>query len=137
MATSSTEITGATKGQRIDKWLWHARFFKTRTIASKAVSAGGMRLIRKEETIRIEKPSTLLYPDDQLSFLRGERIIVVSVLCLAERRGPAKEAQLLYEDLSPPQLSKKPVDTGPFAREKGLGRPTKKDRRALDAVKNH
>ena len=122
--------------QRIDKWLWCARFYKSRSLAAKIVSSGAVRLQRSDQTVRIEKPSALVQPNDQLSFLRGDRLTVVEVRALATRRGPASEAQTLYLDLSPPPSPKAPSENKPFAREKGLGRPTKRDRRAIDAIKD-
>ena len=121
--------------QRIDRWLWCARFFKTRTLAAKFVGDGGVRVTRNGATVRADKPSFLIREDDTLVFSRGERLRIVKVLAPAARRGPASEAQTLYTDESPPPppRAKKPAD--PFAREKGAGRPTKKERRAIEALK--
>ena len=122
--------------QRIDKWLWCSRIFKTRSLASKFVASGQIRILRHEESLRVEKASFLLKPGDQISFLRNERIYVFEVTALATRRGPAKEAQLLYEDHSSPPEPKEKSKPGMLVREKGMGRPTKKDRRAIDAILN-
>ncbi|MBV8978246.1 MAG: RNA-binding S4 domain-containing protein [Alphaproteobacteria bacterium] len=78
---------------RIDKWLWHARFYKTRALAQAAVSAGR---IRRNE-VRIEKPGADVKPGDILTLARGGQIAVVRILACGLRRGPAKEAQELYE----------------------------------------
>ena len=121
--------------QRIDKWLWCARFFKTRTLAGKAVAAGEIRLTRGTDTQRIAKPSYGVQPDDTLAFSRGERIFIIKVAALAERRGPAPEARALYTDLSPPPPPKREKPAPPFEREDGAGRPTKKERRALDQLR--
>ena len=124
--------------QRIDKWLWCARFFKTRALATKAVTDGGIRVTRNEQTRRVSKPGYTVQPEDTLSFTRGARIFIVRIAACASRRGPATEAQKLYEDLSPPPPPRKKKDEAPavpFEREKGTGRPTKKDRRALDALR--
>ncbi len=133
--------TGTAPSQRIDKWLWCARFFKTRTLASKFVAGGKIRLTRAGATQRVEKASALIQPQDRLTFLIGTRMIDATVLSCAERRGPATEARLLYEDHTPPPAPNQAKQDGAMPpetnahREKGTGRPTKKDRRALDALK--
>lgn len=121
--------------QRIDQWLWHARFFKTRTLASKFVNDGHVRVTRGEATIRAEKSSVAVGTGDVLVFTRNEVLRIIAVKDCARRRGPASEAKLLYDDQSPPVTPKAARPTPDFAREKGAGRPTKKDRRALDAIK--
>ena len=78
---------------RIDKWLFHARFYRTRALAQAAASAGKVRL----NGVRVEKPGHLLKPGDVLTLGRGGEIVALKVLALAERRGPAREAQQLYE----------------------------------------
>ena len=78
---------------RIDKWLFHARFYRTRALAQAAASAGKVRL----NGVRVEKPGHLLRPGDVLTLGRGGEIVALKVLALAERRGPATEAQQLYE----------------------------------------
>ncbi|MFD0979663.1 RNA-binding S4 domain-containing protein [Tropicimonas aquimaris] len=107
---------------RIDKWLWQARFFKTRSLAARQVSEGKVRV----NAIRISKPARSVGPGDVLTFPQGNAIRVVRILALGIRRGPASEAQALYEDLSPPE-------TQPAQRPLGEGgpRPTKKQRRRL------
>lgn len=74
---------------------------------------------------KVLKPSANVVPGDTLTFTTGQRVRIIRVLAPSTRRGPAPEAQMLYEDLSPP-----PPDSA-GAQRKG-GRPTKKDRRALD-----
>lgn len=125
----------APPAQRIDQWLWHARFFKTRTAAAKFVNDTGLRMIREETTLRISKSSTMVRPSDTLVFDRANRVRVVVILHCADRRGPASEAQHLYEDRSPAPAPIKKAPQAPFSREPGAGRPTKKDRRALNAVR--
>lgn len=122
--------------QRLDKWLWQARFFKTRTLAAKFVSDGNVRVTRGETTQRADKASTAVRPGDVIVFTRNERLRVIHILACAERRGPASEAQTLYEDQSPPPPKKSDPPSSPFSRERGAGRPTKKDRRALAALKS-
>jgi len=121
---------------RIDKWLWHARFFKSRTLAGKFCQAGNVRLNDK----LITKAHVMVGPDDVLTFARGTLVKVVKVINIGTRRGPAPEAQGLYEDLSPPPPKKAnrsfiPAKTG--EREPGSGRPTKAERRATDKLREH
>lgn len=78
---------------RIDKWLWAARFYKTRSIAAKAVSGGKVHV----KGVRI-KPARLIQPGEELRIRRGELEFTVIVLALSEKRRPAREAQLLYEE---------------------------------------
>ena len=108
--------------QRLDQWLWHARFFKTRSLATKLVSGGHVRV----DGVRVSKPAHALRPATTLTFPQAKRIRVIRVEALATRRGPAPEAQALYTDLSPPEPEEK---LPPNPRFEGKGRPTKKDRR--------
>ena len=112
---------------RIDKWLWHARFFKTRSLASKQVGAGHVRLNGQ----KISKPSQNVSLGDVLTFAQAKQIRVVRVDALGERRGPASEALELYTDLAPPTKDDKDVRPQ-NPRFEGKGRPDKKARRALD-----
>lgn len=80
---------------RIDKWLWQARFFKTRTLAASVVEAGHLRL----NGMHVAKPAHAVAVGDTLTFAQGSRIRVIRVTCLSLRRGPATEAQALYCDL--------------------------------------
>jgi ribosome-associated heat shock protein Hsp15 len=126
----------AAASQRIDKWLWQARFFKTRSLASKFVSDGHVRVARGNGTQRADKPSAAVRPGDTLVFTANDRLRIIRVVSCAERRGPASEAQTLYDDQSPPPPPKTGAPVKAFARDKGSGRPTKKDRRALSALKS-
>ena len=108
---------------RLDKWLWQARFFKTRTLATKQVSAGHVRVNGQ----KVAKAATSVGPGDTLTFPQGRQIRVVEIVDVGTRRGPAPEAQALYLDKSPPQET---VRAAPSF--EGKGRPTKKTRRALD-----
>jgi ribosome-associated heat shock protein Hsp15 len=82
---------------RIDKWLWQARFFRSRTLAAEVVEAGRLRVNGQ----RIGKPGHAIAAGDTLTFPQGDRIRLVRVTALGLRRGPASEAQLLYLDLDP------------------------------------
>jgi ribosome-associated heat shock protein Hsp15 len=113
--------------QRVDKFLWYARFFKSRTLAATMVSAGRVRI----NGARCEKPSTLVKLDDVLTFPAGPHVRVIKVLAGGERRGPAPEARLLYEDLTPLREAVPLDERAPAPREKGAGRPTKKERREI------
>ena len=88
----------ASEGLRLDKWLWQARFFKTRTLAA---TLAGRRKIRVNSTL-VTKPHYRIRPGDVLTFPQGTTVRVVRVVDLGVRRGPASEAQALYEDLSAP-----------------------------------
>ena len=81
---------------RIDKWLWHARFYRTRVLAQAAASGGLIRL----NGHRVEKSSVDVEPGDVLTLPKGREVVVIRVIGLAERRGPASEAQRLYEILT-------------------------------------
>ncbi|XDA96872.1 RNA-binding S4 domain-containing protein [Sulfitobacter sp. LCG007] len=83
------------EGQRLDKWLWQGRFFKTRTLAANLVIGGRIRINGRHVT----KPGTLVGPGDVLTFAQGNAIRVIRVEGIGERRGPAAEARELYSDL--------------------------------------
>lgn len=108
---------------RLDKWLWQARFFKTRSLAAGLVRGGRVRINGR----RAAKPAQQIGPGDVMTFPQGQQVRVVRLLCVGARRGPAAEAQTLYEDLTE---IKDDVPSAP--RYEGKGRPTKKDRRIID-----
>ncbi len=115
---------------RIDKWLWHARFVKSRSLAARLCTSGGIRL----GGTPVRKAHHALKVGDVLTFPLGPHIRVIEVLALGERRGPASEARTLYQDLSPP--TRRGAGAGHprlsiALRERGQGRPTKADRRAI------
>jgi ribosome-associated heat shock protein Hsp15 len=120
---------------RMDRWLWFARFFKSRSMASRVCAA---RSIRVNGAIAA-KPNHMIRPGDVLTFPIGRDIRVIRVQALGMRRGPAPEAQVLYEDLVPPGPRISAIDPlkthGPGQRELGSGRPTKAQRRALDRLR--
>ncbi len=114
---------------RIDKWLWYARILKTRTLAASCVKSGKVRVNQE----KISSASRMVLIDDVLTVTLGQQIMVLKILQLGARRGPASEAQLLYEDLSPAPVKRTPL-TRPLkqaVREEGAGRPTKKQRREM------
>ncbi len=106
---------------RADKWLWHARFFKTRGLATKLIASGHLRV----NGAKVAKPAHAIGSGDVLTFPQGRQVRVVKLLALSERRGPAPEAQALYDDLTP--KVEKDVPSAP--RYEGKGRPSGKDRR--------
>jgi len=123
-------------GQRLDKWLWQARFFKTRSLAGRQCAEGRIRV---DGTV-VRKAHFAVRPGHVLTFVQGGHVRVVRVLSLGERRGPASEARTLYDDLDPPSAETRLPPPGPHAapapaRPKGTGRPTKRDRRALDRLR--
>lgn len=111
---------------RIDKWLWQARFFKSRSIAAGVVNAGKVRV----DGIPVSKAARAVGPGDVLTFPQERQVRVVKILTCGARRGPASEAQGLYDDMSP--AVQKTFDNPRFD---GGGRPTGKDRRNLNAAR--
>ena len=113
-------------GQRLDRWLWCARLVKTRSLGAKMIAAGKVR-VNGERTL---KPARAIQPGDVVTASLG-RLWVVRVITAAERRVSPSIAQTLYEDLAPPAIAsmestlKATAHRGP--------RPTKRDRRRLDA----
>lgn len=83
---------------RLDKWLWQARFFRSRTLARAAIEAGRLRV----NGARILRPAAQVGPGDVLTFVQGDRVRVLRILAPGGRRGPAAEAAGLYLDLDPP-----------------------------------
>jgi ribosome-associated heat shock protein Hsp15 len=106
---------------RLDTWVWAARCFKTRSKATAACDAGQVSVNGARA-----KPAKPLGPGDLVEVRAPDLHRVMRVLALAQRRGPAPEARALYEDLTPPP---EPRQTPPVLRERGAGRPTKRDRR--------
>ena len=120
---------------RVDKWLWQARFFKTRGLAAGLAGSGRLR-INSEHVV---KPAQTVRPGDVLTFPQGDRIRVIRIEALGLRRGPAPEARALYTDLeeAAPAAEREPKPAPPAERESGAGRPTKKERREIDALRRN
>lgn len=118
--------------QRIDKWLFFSRAVKSRSLAAKLVVAGRVRVNRDKAA----QASDLVRAGDVLTITLERRIFVWKVLGTGSRRGPAEEARLLYEDMSPPPVPKGEAvpDAIPALRDAGSGRPTKKERRETDRL---
>ncbi len=122
-------MTDAPGSVRIDKWLWAARFFKTRSLAA-AACHGGKVDINDEAA----KAARSVRPGDRVTItLRGGKRIA-RVLTISDRRGPAPVARALYEDLTPPAPPRVRIAPPPF-RPPGAGRPTKRQRRQIDRLR--
>jgi ribosome-associated heat shock protein Hsp15 len=115
---------------RIDKWLWAARFFKTRSLAAQAVEGGRVQV--NGERV---KPAKALRPGDGVVVNIGGLEWAIEVRSLSARRGPAEEARKLYEERADSRARRQAVlDARRHAPEPSLGlrgRPTKRDRRRL------
>jgi len=112
----------AAPGLRADKWLWQARFFRSRSLAAATAGGGHMRLNGE----RVAKPAQPVRVGDTLTFPQGGRVRVVRIAALGTRRGPSAEAQALYEDLTPAAE----VEAAPGAPQRVHGRPSRDARRA-------
>ena len=120
-------------GVRIDKWLWAGRFFKTRSLASDAVSGGKVKL-----NGAAAKPAREVKPGDRLEIHNGDTRWEVIVQALSEKRGPAPEARLLYEETAASIAAREAEQQRrKFTIEPAAdlhGRPTKRDRRQLQRI---
>jgi len=128
------DVSQANESQRIDKWLWFARFRKTRGLAQDLCTGGHVTL----NGATVAKPSTTVRPGDELELILGPFRRRLRVVALGVRRGPAPEAQALYEETVPPERLHDPVMAPtPAVRDAGSGRPTKRDRRVMDRFRGH
>lgn len=118
-------VTDSLASVRIDKWLWAARMFKTRSAASTACTAGHVKM--DGESV---KSSKVVKPGDHIDVLTAGGPRQLEVVALGDRRGPAAQAQALYIDHTPPPPPREEVVIE-AQRERGAGRPTKKDLREL------
>jgi len=128
---SKTLPETARQSQRLDKWLWHARITKTRTLATRLITSGKARVNRA----RVNKPSRSVSAGDAITLIIHGRVRVLKVLACGQRRGPAAEAHALYQDKSPAREQRESSPAPPLApghREQGAGRPTKRDRRRIE-----
>jgi ribosome-associated heat shock protein Hsp15 len=114
--------------QRIDKWLWHARVVRTRSAAAALAGSGHVRVNGQ----RIDASSRVVKAGDVVTVALDRTVRVLKVVAFAERRGGSEAGRALYEDLSPPSRPPDPPVPDPAGREPGAGRPTKRDRRAID-----
>ena len=90
-----------TPTERLDVWLWRARFFKTRTLAAAAIQSGSVRLVRHGSSKTAEKPALGIQVGDGICIIRGGRTRQAVVQALGVRRGPAAEARMLYAECGP------------------------------------
>lgn len=120
--------------ERLDRFLFFSRAVKSRTLAQKLIETGAVR-VNSERTDRTDHK---VGAGDVLTMSLHGRILVWRILDAGTRRGPASEAQGLYEDISPPSLPKaerSPYEAALAERSSGAGRPTKKERRETDALR--
>jgi ribosome-associated heat shock protein Hsp15 len=122
---------GLSESQRLDKWLWYARVARTRTLSAQLVLDGRVRVNRAKAT----KPGQAVRPGDVLTIAaHGGVINVIKILLPGKRRGPPAEARLLYELVTSLGRSAVP-EPASERRDPGTGRPTKRDRRVIDRLK--
>lgn len=114
---------------RVDVWLWAARIFKTRSQSAEAVRAGHVKL-----NDQATKPAAQVVPGDRLRVWKDHRYLEFEVTGTSKKRVGAPVARTLYIDKSPPPPPRDIFASLPV-RERGAGRPTKKDRRALDRLR--
>ena len=116
---------------RLDRWLWFARKVKTRSKATKLIKEGKIRVNQD----KISKPAHMVQAGDVITARFSPQVLVLKIIETGTRRGPASEAQMLYEDLSPPPAAPKAPRPARPEREKGAGRPTKRERRQTDRLR--
>ena len=116
-----------TDAMRLDKWLWAARFYKSRSLAQAACDGG-----KVDVDAQAAKPSRAIRAGDRVQLTMGEWRRELVIKALTERRGPAAEARALYDDLSPPPPPRALRPPKAVVRPRGLGRPTKRERRLHD-----
>ena len=112
--------------RRIDKWLWFARLARTRTAAQKLAVSSRVRVNREKN----DSASRTVRVGDVLTVGLDSGVRVLRIVALGDRRGPASEARLLYEDLALPEPVSRPAQT-----QRPGPRPTKRERRVLDALR--
>ena len=133
MMPADTATGGAAAaGQRLDKWLWAARFFKTRPLAVEAINGGKVQVDGQRA-----KPGRAVHPGTRLTIRKGQLQWRIEVLGLSQQRRPAREAALLFAEDEDSRRQRQTLvrerrESGQQAR--GGGRPTKRDRRRLDGL---
>jgi ribosome-associated heat shock protein Hsp15 len=121
--------------ERLDRFLFFARAVKSRTLAQKIIESGAIR-VNSDKT---ERTDLKVGAGDVLTMSLHNRIVVWRILDCGTRRGPASEAQRLYEDISPPPVPRaelSPYEAAIAERPAGAGRPTKKERRETDRLRD-
>lgn len=119
---------------RLDRWLWAARFYKTRALAAQAVDGGKVQL----NGVRAKRAKTVA-PGDVLRIRKPPHEFVLIVRAVSAHRGPAAEAQRLYEEMPESRAARErlrlQLRLQPVISYEGKGRPTKKDRRSIERLK--
>ena len=116
---------------RLDTWLWYARFYKSRSLSSKAILSGKLRV----NSNTISKPASKVKIKDVLTINHMNMVRIIQIQSLGSRRGPASEAQRLYYDLSGDITdASKTKHISEKSKKETNKRPTKKDRRILDKI---
>jgi ribosome-associated heat shock protein Hsp15 len=131
--SKNTTATADHAKLRVDKWLWAARFFKTRSLAVAAVESGKV-LVNDTRA----KPAKTVAPGDMLAIRLGPYLFEVEVLALSDKRGPAPQAQKLYRETEAGRLKREALAAEIKAQGKPSdlkGRPTKRDRREIERFK--
>ncbi|QPC85939.1 RNA-binding S4 domain-containing protein [Mesorhizobium sp. NBSH29] len=120
--------------QRLDKWLFFARVVKSRSLSAKLAQAGRIRI----NQVKTDNAAHAVKPGDVLTITLDRQLLVYQIVDCGSRRGPAEEARRLYDDISPKPLPREAISaTGALPeREAGSGRPTKKERRATDRLRD-
>ena len=133
MTDQLSDTNGSPKGQRIDKWLWHARFARTRTAAQQLAVSGHVRVNRR----RVSAASRTVRPGDVLTLVIGRTVRVITILAIADRRGSAQVARSLYEDRTPELTisAKRRSEGDRDATIRSDRRPDKRERQRILAMK--
>ena len=137
MTVGTDTSSQAPETQRIDKWLWHARFARTRSAAQRLVVAGKVRVNRQ----RVTGASRSVKAGDVLTLVIGRTVRVIQVTAIASRRGAAEAARKLYDDrtppvtLSPPGRGQNPAQDHGGGGIHSEGRPDKHGRKRILALK--
>ena len=134
----SDDAPNGIDGQRVDKWLWHARVAKTRTLSATLITEGKVRINGE----RIEKPAQTVRIGDTVTIVTRQQMRTLKVAGFAQRRGSAQVAAALFDDLTPAPLSRGNASEAGLSqaapaglREPGSGRPTKQQRREMERFK--
>ena len=116
---------------RLDTWLWYARFYKSRSLSSKVILSGKVRV----NSNKIIKPASKVKINDVLTINHVNTVRIIQIQSIGARRGPASEAQALYKDLlADVTAASKIKDVSEKSKKDTNKRPTKKDRRILDKI---
>ena len=124
-----TDAVASDAGVRVDKWLWASRCFKTRGVAADACSAGHVKVNGVSA-----KPAKAVRVGDKLEVQTPGGLRILEIVALSDRRGPAEVARQLYLDHSPPPA---PREIPVVIRERGTGRPSKREQRQIQKLRGH